>query len=105
MSGTGEFMGLILFLDCRHYDVMKTLTMRGLPAEVHARLKKRAKANRHSLNQEVITELAELAREAEVEERKKRVVQVLGSIKRFRTGLKQTLSVEEIRAAIEEGRD
>ena len=81
---------------------MKTLTIRGLPDEVHERLKKRAKANRRSLNQEVI---AELAREAEAGERKDKVARVLESVEKFRAGLKQTLSAEEIREAIEDGRD
>ncbi|MCF6311002.1 MAG: Arc family DNA-binding protein [Verrucomicrobiales bacterium] len=80
---------------------MKTLTIRGLPDEVHGRLKKRAKANRRSLNQEVI---AELAREYEVEERKAKVERIIASADRFRAGLKRTLSAEEIREAIEEGR-
>lgn len=37
---------------------MKTITIRGLPDEVHARLKEQARKNRRSLNQEVIAELA-----------------------------------------------
>lgn len=79
---------------------MATLTIRNIPDELHARLKERAKANRRSLNQEVIVELAR-----EVDERRERVGQVLESVKKFRAGLKKTLSTEEIREAIEDGRD
>ena len=39
---------------------MKTLTIRGLPDEVHERLKEQAKRNRRSLNQEVIAELSSI---------------------------------------------
>jgi plasmid stability protein len=81
---------------------MKTLTIRGLPDEVHKQLKKRAKVNRRSLNQEII---AELAREAEAEERGIKVAKVLKSVEKFRAGLKQSLSAEEIKEAIEDGRD
>ena len=40
------------------YDIMVNLTIRGLPEEIHASLKERARRNRRSLNQEVIEELA-----------------------------------------------
>ena len=81
---------------------MKTLTIRGLPDEVHVRLKKQAKKNRRSLNQEVI---AELVREAEVEERKARVERIIASADEFRAALKRPLNADEIREAIKDGRD
>ena len=81
---------------------MKTLTIRGLPDEVHARLKERAKRNRRSLNQEVI---AELAREAEAEKRREKVEKILKVAEEFRAALPRPLSGQEIREAIEDGRD
>jgi predicted DNA-binding antitoxin AbrB/MazE fold protein len=46
-------------LVCSHNAVMKTLTIRGVPEELHEKLKLRAKQNRRSLNQEIIAGLAQ----------------------------------------------
>ena len=77
------------------------LTIRGLPDEVHARLKERAKRNRRSLNQEVIAELAEIGKKAECNERIERLI---ADAERIRQGVKQPLSPSEIDLAIKEGR-
>lgn len=79
---------------------MKTLTIRGLPDEVHGRLKRQAKENRRSLNQEVIAELGK----KEVS-RGQRLTSIFEAADRVRAGLKRPLTTKEIRAAIEEGRD
>ena len=76
---------------------MKTLTIRGLPDEVHLELKERAKKNRRSLNQEVIAELSNRVAEAEY-----RVKKILNAAETFRAGLKRPLSGDEIRNAIDE---
>lgn len=78
---------------------MKTLTIRGLPDEVHLELKERAKKNRRSLNQEVIAELSNRVAEDEAEYRVKKI---LNAAETFRAGLKRPLSGDEIRNAIDE---
>lgn len=40
---------------CSHFVSMATLTIRNLPEDLHAALKERARKNRRSLNQEVIS--------------------------------------------------
>ncbi len=79
---------------------MATLTIRNLPDEVHERLKIRAKENRRSLNQEVIVELSEVSLKEDFAMR-----DLLKESEAFYGSLKRPLSVEEIREAIEEGRD
>lgn len=80
---------------------MKTLTIRGLPQNVHENLKRRATENRRSLNQEIIAELVEAVEGDDV---RGRVNSVIASNERFRGQLKNTLSEEEIREAIDDGR-
>jgi plasmid stability protein len=80
---------------------MKTLTIRGLPQEVHENLKRRAAENRRSLNQEIIAELVEAVEGNDV---RGRVNSVIASNERFRGQLKNTLSEEEIREAIDDER-
>jgi hypothetical protein len=80
---------------------MKTLTIRGLPQNVHEKLKRRAAENRRSLNQEIIAELVELVERNHVTGR---IDSVICSNDLFRGQLKKTLSEEEIREAIDEGR-
>ena len=43
---------------CSQSDFMKTVTIRGVPEELHEKLRQRARQNRRSLNQEIIAELA-----------------------------------------------
>ncbi len=81
---------------------MKTLTIRGLPQEVHETLKRRAAENRRSLNQEIIAELVEAV---EVSNIRNRIDSVMASNEWFRGQLKHTLPEEQIREAINEGRD
>jgi len=86
---------------------MKTLTIRGLPDEVHARLKAQAARNRRSLNQEVIAELAarlEVSGGTDDERKRRRTEEMLGMVAEFRKGIPRFLTAEEIDAAIEEGR-
>jgi len=81
---------------------MKTLTIRGLPDEVHALLKSRAQKNRRSLNQEVISELS---RVEEAQGKYERVTRLKAGAERVRQGVKGPLSREEISAGIREGRE
>jgi predicted DNA-binding antitoxin AbrB/MazE fold protein len=46
-----------MVLVCSQIAGMKTLTIRGVPEELHERLRQRARQNRRSLNQEIIAEL------------------------------------------------
>lgn len=86
---------------------MKTLSIRGLPDEVHSRLKTRAKQNRRSLNQEVIAELSrieDLNLLDETERKQQRAEEVIAKVDAMRSRMKRFLTAEEIDAAIEEGR-
>lgn len=86
---------------------MKTLTIRGLPSEVHANLKDRAKRNRRSLNQEVIAELSALGgiEPFDAEQRKRaRAEAMIARSAEFRKGLSGFLTAEDIDAGIKEGR-
>ena len=88
---------------------MKTLTIRGLPDEVHGALKDRARLNRRSLNQEVIAELAEgrIEGEAVVERRRlahERMERALANVDTLRTKMPRFMSADEIDEAIKEGR-
>ena len=47
--------GVDLMASCWHFAAMPTLTIRNLPEDLHAALKERARKNRRSLNQEVIS--------------------------------------------------
>lgn len=80
---------------------MKTLSIRGLPDEVHSKLKERAKRNRRSLNQEVIAELAAIGKNADCSERIERLI---ADAERIRQEVKQPLSPSEISLAIKEDR-
>ena len=80
---------------------MKTLTIRGLPDEVHALLKNRAHSNRRSLNREVI---AELSRVQELRTKNERVARLIAGSEQVGRGVKVPLSREEIVSAIHDGR-
>ncbi len=80
---------------------MKTLTIRGLPDDVHEGLKNRAKQNRRSLNQEIIAELVETIT---VVSDAKKIDNALTAVEEFRSELKRTLSKDEIKDAINEGK-
>lgn len=83
------------------------LTIRGLPDEIHARLKERAKANRRSLNQEVVAELIASGSDSETENIKgaqDRMRRANAEIDSIRAKMTWFMTTEEIRAAINEGR-
>jgi len=89
---------------------MKTLTIRGLSDEVHGALKQRARANRRSLNQEVIAVLSNKndiskAMNEEAACKRLKAERIIAEVDRIRSGLTGFLSVEEIDAAIDEGRN
>jgi hypothetical protein len=67
-------------------------------------LKEWAKKNRLRMNQEVIAELSELAGESYDESKRNRAFQMIAMADSLRKELQRTLSAEEIRAAIDEGR-
>ncbi|MCF8303337.1 MAG: Arc family DNA-binding protein [Bacteroidales bacterium] len=75
------------------------ITIKGIPKEVYERLRIRAKAQRRSINAQILTILEDQlsAKPMDVEERIKRVRE----IKRNATG---TLDMEEIIETIEQGR-
>jgi len=79
---------------------MATLTIRNVPNELHEALKERARKNRRSVNQEVIAELAAVAR---VEEASGNVV--IEKIREMRSRMKGFMTAEEIDAAKKEGRE
>lgn len=80
---------------------MKTLTIRGVPDEVHADLRDRARKNRRSLNQQVIAELSESVVQADQQSRIERLLAGAESVQR---GVRRPLGRDEISAAINEGR-
>ena len=83
-----------------YFDVVKTLTIRGLPDEVHARLKRQAVANRRSLNQEVIAELCdETVRKADFKD------EIFALADEVHEGVSKPLSTEDIKLAMDELRD
>lgn len=79
---------------------MKTLTIRGLPDEVHGRLKERAEKNRRSLNQEIIAELCN------TEKPKKDFVEgILAEADAIYNQVSQPLSPKEVQEAMDEVRE
>jgi plasmid stability protein len=88
---------------------MKTLTIRGVPDEVHEALQVRARLNRRSVNQEVIAELAgkvgPLSAEAEAVRKRKRAEEKIALAEKIRSGIAQFMTAAEIDAAVEEGRE
>lgn len=86
---------------------MANLTIRGLPDEVHARLKESAKSNRRSLNQEIIAELIGFGSDFEADRDKyirEGMRRANDEINRIRAKMKRFMATEEIDAAIDEGR-
>lgn len=79
---------------------MATLTIRNVPEALHDTLKERARKNRRSVNQEVIAELMEKHGTA-ADERTKRM---LALARELREEGQISLSAQEIREAIDEGR-
>jgi len=86
---------------------MATLTIRNLPADVHARLREQARRNRRSLNQEIIAELTRVSGHSEgdrVAIARERIRHAIRETEKIRTGMKRFMTAKEIDEAIEEGR-
>lgn len=82
---------------------MATLTIRNLPEELHATLKERARKNRRSLNQEVISELSAVGGSG-ADEAPKRWERANALVDEMRAKMTRFMTAEEIDAAIQEGR-
>ena len=82
---------------------MKNLTLKRVPDSVHLRLKARAAAHHRSLNGEILS-ILEAAVEAEAREMPdaKVIIEEARALRRRLTG--KRLTVEEIEAAVDEGR-
>ncbi|MCC5790014.1 MAG: Arc family DNA-binding protein [Opitutales bacterium] len=83
---------------------MATLTIRNIPDEVHERLKRRAKENRRSLNQEVIAELTERQNRG-FAERESFINQMIAESEAVYAAVKKPMTTQEIRKSMDEGRD
>ena len=83
---------------------MATLTIRNLPEELHLTLKRRAKRNHRSVNQEVIAELSLAITHETPEERSARVELEILEIDALRARAKGFLTAEQIDEAKLEGR-
>ena len=83
---------------------MRTMTIRDMPDEVHARLKERARRNRRSMNQQAIVELSQTGFGESAEERAARVEREIRESDALRARAKGFLTSEEIDAAKREGR-
>lgn len=79
---------------------MATITLKGIDDQLLDRLKKMAKSNRRSLNQEIIFRLEEL-----VPTRPLNFEEVMELVEKTRPRMKGKLSEEEIDQAIKEGRE
>ena len=84
---------------------MKTLTIRDLPAPLHAALKERARRNRRSLNQQVIAELSRIESFEGDDERTARVEREIRQADELRSRATGFFTAEEINAAKNDGRD
>lgn len=68
---------------------MKTLTIRGVPDELRASLKARAKKNRRSLNQEVIAEFSVIRSGSPTDEaagKRQRAQELIARVEEMREG-------------------
>ncbi len=78
---------------------MPTVTLKGLPVDLHRRLKARAERNGRSLNREVIESLEATFRAERVD-----AEAFLEAARAFRRGLKRPLTAREIDVLKREGR-
>lgn len=76
-----------------------SITIRDIPDEVHKRLKERAERHHRSLNSEIIVSL-----KRSVMSHERDPDQILARADQLRKRVKGSLTMEEIQAAIEEGR-
>jgi hypothetical protein len=86
---------------------MKTMTIRDVPEDLHAALKERARRNRRSLNQQVITELGGTDFPGPVDDRdrkRRRAEEVIAMVESMRSRMKRFMTADEIDAAKKEGR-
>lgn len=102
--GHGKGNGVEVMAECSQIACMATLTIRNLPDDLHAALKKRALLNRRSLNQEVIAELSGVAGPSRTEEARKRWEDANALVDEMRSRMTSFATAEEIDAAIKEGR-
>ena len=97
-------MRVDLIAICCQNSGMATLTIRNLPEELHDTLKRRAKRNHRSVNQEVIAELSLAITHETPEERSARVEREVLEIDALRARAKGFLTAEQIDEAKQEGR-
>ena len=97
-------MRVDLIAICCQNSGMATLTIRNLPEELHDTLKRRAKRNHRSVNQEVIAELSLAITHETPEERSARVEREVLDIDALRARAKGFLTAEQIDEAKQEGR-
>ena len=89
---------------CCHYACMATLTIRNVPEDLHEALKERARVNRRSVNQEVISELSLAAGSVGADATRQRWERANALADDMRGKMTTLMTADEIRAAIEEGR-
>lgn len=75
------------------------ITIRNIPDEVYAKIKKRAELHHRSINSEVIVYLERL-----VQSNRRDPDQVIARAKKLKQKAKGTLSMDEIQQAIDQGR-
>jgi plasmid stability protein len=75
------------------------ITIRNIPDEVYAKIKKRADLHHRSINSEVIVYLEKL-----VQSNRRDPDQVIARAKKLKQKAKGTLSMDEIQQAIDQGR-
>ncbi|MEX0610042.1 MAG: Arc family DNA-binding protein [Balneolaceae bacterium] len=75
------------------------ITIRNIPDEVYAKIKKKADLHHRSINSEVIVYLKKL-----VQSNRRDPDQVITRAKKLKQKAKGTLSIEEIQQAIDQGR-
>ncbi len=81
--------------------IKKNISIKGIPMDVYETIKKRAERNHRSVNSEII---AMLTKEHQIQNQS-RYESILLQTSEIKKRLKGTLSPEEIREAIEEGRE
>jgi hypothetical protein len=95
-----------MMLICSQSDGMKTLTIRGVPEELHERLRLRARQNRRSLNQEIISELAMAERDMNnfAGSGRGKATYFVELSDKLQSGVVKPLTLEEIIEGKEDGR-
>lgn len=78
---------------------MANLTIKNLPDDVHQKLKQQAAEHQRSLNSEVIFCLKQA-----IQPTRRSAEEIIAEARRLKQGIKGSLTIEEIDAAINEGR-